>query len=191
MCGQEGHIRPECSELKKPLNERSRKTQVKINLINEYKIDSEKEELISELDFESENSSVYSIDDSETEKEEICMIIEKEKNQPNKTPLNLDYLVQPLESKVKPYNMWKDLQIIIKEKISEKEEDSSNSKEIKEPISLVKEIKEPINPKKTTVQTIEQVNMENKVKSIIFPTIIKLKTIELKVDAMLFENLVP
>ena len=51
--------------------------------------------------------------------------------------------------------------------------------------------KEPINPKKTTVQTIEQVNMENKVKSIIFPTIIKLKTIELKVDAMLFENLVP
>ena len=191
MCGQEGHIRPECPELKKPLNERSRKTQVKINLINEYKIDSEKEELISELDFESENSSVYSIDDSETEKEEICMIIEKEKNQPKKTPLNLDYLVQPLESKVKPYNMWKDLQIIIKEKISEKEEDSSNSKEIKEPISLVKEIKEPINPKKTTVQTIEQVNMENKVKSIIFPTIIKLKTIELKVDAMLFENLVP
>ena len=42
--------------------------------------------------------------------------------------------------------------------------------------------------------------MENKVKSIIFPTTIKLKTIELKVDAMLdtrasknllFETLVP
>ena len=54
--------------------------------------------------------------------------------------------------------------------------------------------------KKTTIQTIEQVNMANKVKSIIFPTTIKLKTIELKVDAMLdtrasknllFETLVP
>ena len=42
------------------------KTQVKINLINEYQVDSEEEELISELDFESENSSEYSIDDSET-----------------------------------------------------------------------------------------------------------------------------
>ena len=29
LCGQKGHIRPECPELKKPLNERSRKTQVK------------------------------------------------------------------------------------------------------------------------------------------------------------------
>ena len=29
LCSQEGHIRPECPELKKPLNERSRKTQVK------------------------------------------------------------------------------------------------------------------------------------------------------------------
>ena len=95
------------------------------------------------------------------------MIIEKEENQPKKTPLNLDYLVQPLESKVKPYNMWKDLQIIIKEKISEEEQGSSNSKEIKEPIS----------PIKTTIQTIEQVNMANKVKYIIFPTMIKLKTI--------------
>ena len=42
---------------------------------------------------------VYSIDDSETEKEEICMIIEKQENQPKKTPLNLENLVQPLESK--------------------------------------------------------------------------------------------
>ena len=41
LCGQEGHIRPECPELKKPLNERNRKTQVKINLINEYQLDSE------------------------------------------------------------------------------------------------------------------------------------------------------
>ena len=34
--------------------------------------------------------------------------------------------------------MWKDLQVIIKGKILEEEEGSSNSKEIKEPISLVK-----------------------------------------------------
>ena len=60
-------MRPECPELKKSLSEWSRKTQVKINLINEYYVDSEEEELISELDFESENSSVYSVDDSETE----------------------------------------------------------------------------------------------------------------------------
>ena len=106
MCGQEGHIKPECPELKKPLNERNRKTQVKINLINEYQV-SREEELISELDFESENSSVYSIEDSETEKEEICMIIEKEKNQVKKTPLNLENLVQHLESKIIPYNIWK------------------------------------------------------------------------------------
>ena len=71
--------------------------------------------------------------------------------------------------------MWKDLQIIIKGKISEEEEGScSNPKEIEEPKSPVKEIKEPINPEKTTIQTIEQVNMANKVKSIIFPTTIKL-----------------
>ena len=95
------------------------------------------------------------------------MIIEKEENQPKKTSLNLENVVQPLESKIKPSNWWKNLQIIIKGKISEEEEGSSNSKEIKE----------PINPIKTTIQTIEQVNMENKVKYIIFPTMIKLKTI--------------
>ena len=105
MFGQEGHIRLECPELKKPLNEQSRNTQVKINLINEYHVDSEEEQLISELDFESENSSLYSIDDSETEKEIFFLIIEKEENQPKKTPLNLESLVQPLESKIKPYNI--------------------------------------------------------------------------------------
>ena len=46
------------------------------------------------------------------------MIVEKEENQPKKTPLNLENLVQPLETKIKPYNIWKDLQIIIKAKIS-------------------------------------------------------------------------
>ena len=123
------------------------------------------------------NSNVYSVEDSETKKEEICMIIEKEENQHKKTSLNLEKLVQSLESKRKPYNLCRDLQIIIKGKISKKEEDNPNSKEIKEPISPVKEIKEPINPEKITVQTIEQVNMANKVKYIIFPTIIKLKII--------------
>ena len=34
-------------------------TQVKINLINKYQVDSEEEELINELDFESKNLSVY------------------------------------------------------------------------------------------------------------------------------------
>ena len=86
---------------------------------------------------------------SETEIEEICIIIEKEENQPKKTPLILENLVQPLESKIKPYNIWKDLQIIIKEKISEEEEGScSNPKETEEPKSRVKEIKEPIDPEK-------------------------------------------
>ena len=115
MCGQKGHIRPECPKLKKPSNERNRKTQVKINLINKYKVDSE-EELISELDFESENLSVYNLDDSEIEREEICMIIEKKENQPKKIPFNLENLFQPLEMKIIPYNIWKDLQIIIKGK---------------------------------------------------------------------------
>ena len=73
------------------------------------------------------------------------MIIEKEKNQPKKTSLNLEKLVQPLESKINPYNLCKDLQIIIEGKISKEEKDNSNSKEIKEPIS----------PVKTTIQTIE------------------------------------
>ena len=50
MCGKETHIRPKCPEIKIPLKERNRKTQVKINLINEYQLDSEEEELISELD---------------------------------------------------------------------------------------------------------------------------------------------
>ena len=60
---EEGHIKPECPELKKLPNERNRKTQIKINLIKEYEINSDNEELISELDFESDNSSLYSLED--------------------------------------------------------------------------------------------------------------------------------
>ena len=52
------------------------------------------------------------------------MIIEKEKNQVKKTPLNLENLVQLLESKIKPYNIWKDLQLITKGKFSKEEEGS-------------------------------------------------------------------
>ena len=57
------HIKPECPKHKKFPNERNRKTQVKINLIKEYEIDSKDEEIISELDFESDNPSIYSLDD--------------------------------------------------------------------------------------------------------------------------------
>ena len=42
------------------------------------------------------------------------------KNQPKKTSWNLEKLVQPLESKINPYNLWKDLQIIINEKSQKK-----------------------------------------------------------------------
>ena len=72
LCRQEGHIKPECLELKKLPKERNRKTQVKINFINEYEIDSENEEIISELDFESYNSNIYSLDD---EMEEFFQLI--------------------------------------------------------------------------------------------------------------------
>ena len=63
LCGQVGHIKLECPELKKLANEQNRKTQIKINLIKEYKINSDNEELISELDFESDNYSIYSLED--------------------------------------------------------------------------------------------------------------------------------
>ena len=77
------------------------------------------------------------------------MIIKKEENKPKKTSLNLEKLVQLLESKINPYNLWKDLQIIIKGKILEENEDNLNSKEVKE----------LINTANTTIQIKEQVNM--------------------------------
>ena len=78
---------------------------MKTNLINEYQVDSEDKEFISKLDFENKNSNVYSLDNSETERDEICMIIENEENQPKKTPLNLENLVQHLENKLNPCNL--------------------------------------------------------------------------------------
>ena len=103
MCGPEDLIRSECPKLKKLLNKQG-KIQVKINLIREHQINSKEKELISELDFESENSNVYCLNDNETEEEEICKIREKEENQLMKTSLNLENLVEHLESKVNPYN---------------------------------------------------------------------------------------
>ena len=82
---------------------------------------------MSELDFEIDNSSVYSLDDSENERDEICMIIESKENQPRKIPLNLKNLVQPLESQINLYNIWKDLQKVIKEKNSVEKKTNSNS----------------------------------------------------------------
>ena len=92
---------------------------------------------------------MYSLDDRETKMEEICMVIGKEENQPKKTPLNLENLVLSLECKINSYSLWKDLQIIIKGKILEENEDNLNSKEVKE----------LINTANTTIQIKEQVNM--------------------------------
>ena len=47
---------------------------------------------------------MYYLNDNETEEEEICKIREKEENQLMKTSLNLENLVEHLESKVNPYN---------------------------------------------------------------------------------------
>ena len=77
------------------------------------------------------------------------MIIEKEENQPKKTPLNLENLVLSLECKINSYSLWKDLQIIIKGKILEENEDNLNSNEVKE----------LINTANTTIQIKEQVNV--------------------------------
>lgn len=47
------------------------------------------------------------------------------------------------------------------------------------------ELEELINLVDATIQLNEQINMTNKIKSIIFLTMIKLKTLELQIDAML------
>ena len=105
----------------------------------------------------------------------------------NKTPLDLEKLVQPLESKVNPYNIWKDLTTIIgKPYIVDKTNNLCDKETQTE--------EEPINSLQTMVNT------ANKVKTITFPATIKLKKTEIKVEAMLdtgasknrlFETLVP
>ena len=54
------------------------------------------------------------------------MIIENEENQPKKTTLNLENLVQHLENKLNPCNLQKYLQIIIKRKILMEKKNNSN-----------------------------------------------------------------
>ena len=100
--------------------------------------------------------------------------IEHEENQPrDKILLELEKLVQPLESKINPYNIWKDLQTIIEKSHLEIKTNNSSTEETKKE-------KEPINSLRTII-----VNTTNKVKSITFPTTIKLKKTEIKVEAML------
>ena len=134
-----------------------------------------------------ENETISKIEFFEVENlDENSFNNEKEENKPkNKTPLDLEKLVQPLESKVNPYNIWKDLKTIIGKTYIE---DKTNNKETQTE-------EEPINSLQTSI-----VNTANKVKTITFPTTIKLKKNEIKVEAMLdtgasknllFETLVP
>ena len=66
-----------------------------------------------------ENETISKIEFFEVENlEETSLNNEKEEhdlnNKPkNKTPVDLEKLVQPLGSKVNPYNIWKDLTTII------------------------------------------------------------------------------
>ena len=111
------------------------------------------------------------------------------KNKPrNKTPLDLEKLVQPLKSKVNPYNIWKDLTTILGKTYIEVKTNNLGDKEIQKE-------EEPINSLEASI-----VNTTNKVKTITFLATIKLKKNEIKVEAMLdtgasknllFETLVP
>ena len=93
-----------------------------------------------------------------------------QKNKPrNKTPLDLEKLVQPLESKINLYNIWKDLTTIIGKTYIKVKTNNLGDKESKKE-------EEPINYLGTTM-----VNTANKIKTITFPTTIKLKKTEIKV----------
>ena len=115
-------------------------------------------------------------------------IIEVIKPKENVKEFIEEKLVQPLESKINSYNIWKDLKTIIGKTHLEIETNNLSAKETQKE-------EEPINSLGTT-----SVNTTNKVKSITFPTIIKLNKTEIKVEAMLdtgasknllFETLVP
>ena len=124
-------------------------------------------EIISKIEFfEVENLDENSFNN---EKEE-----NKSKHKPrNKIPLDLEKLVQPLESKVNPYNIWKDLTTIIGKTYIEVKPNNLGDKETQKE-------EEPINSLQTT-----NVNTTNKVKTITFLTTIKLNKNEIKVEAML------
>ena len=139
-------------------------------------------ETISKIEFfEIENLDANNLNNEKEENES--------KHKPrNKTPLDLEKLVQPLKSKVNPYNIWKDLTTIIGKTYIEVKPNNLGDKETQKE-------EEPINSLQTT-----SVNTSNKVKTITFPTTIKLKKTEIKVEAildtgasknLLFETLVP
>ena len=105
---------------------------------------------------------------------EIIEVIKQEENEPknkprNKTLLELEKLVQPLESKINLYNIEKDLQTTIETNHLEIKTNNSGTKETQKE-------KEPINSLRTTI-----VNTTNKVKSIMFLTTIKLKKTSIQV----------
>ena len=136
-----------------------------------------------------ENEPISKIEFFEIENLDENSLNNEQKNKlRNKTPLDLEKLVQPLESKINPYNIWKDLTTIIGKTYIEVKTNNLGYKETQKE-------EEPINSLGTTI-----VNTANKVKSITFPTTIKLKKTEIKVEAMLdtgasknllFETLVP
>ena len=115
--------------------------------------------------FEVENLDENSLNNEQEENE-------LKKKPRNKTPLDLEKLVQPLESKINPYNIWKDLTTIIGKTYIEVKTNNLGVRETQKE-------EEPINSLGTTI-----VNTTNKVKSITFPTTIKLKKTEIKVEAI-------
>ena len=113
---------------------------------------------------------------NEEEKKEKNYLKQKENESKtklrNKTPLDLEKLVQSLESKINLYNIWKYLKTIIGKTHIEIEINNLSAKETQK--------EEPINYLRTTIA-----NTAKKVKSITFPATIKLKKTEIKVEAML------
>ena len=111
---------------------------------------------------------------NEDERNSLKQEENESKNKPrNKTLLDLEKLVQHLESKIHLYNIWKDLKTIIKKTHLEIETNNLSDDETQKE-------EESINSLRTTI-----VNTTNKLKSITFPTTIKLKKTKIKVEAML------
>ena len=121
--------------------------------------------------FEVENLDENSLNNEDEEKERNYLKQEENESKNklrNKTPLDLEKLVQPLESKINPNNIWKDLKTIIGKTHLEIETNNLSAKETQKE-------EEPIISLKTTT-----INTANKVKSITFPITIKLKKTEIK-----------
>ena len=102
-----------------------------MEIVEEIKL--KENEPISKIEFyEVENLDENSLNKEKEEKES--------KNKPkNNIPLDLGKLVQPLESKVNPYNIWKDLTTIIGKTYIEVKTNNLNDKETQieeEPINF-------------------------------------------------------